>query len=239
MSDTTKIGMPAWLPFVIGTLLVIQFAGLGAWQFNKGLDKRAERELYGDDAAGRPYVSGMDVVPYQKIHVTGTFDAERQILLDNIAIESGLGFYVITPFRPANGDPVILVNRGWIPRNARATSPDLLAIRDLSEITVAGRASSLPQSGFKMGEAFAGEQSWPMTAVFPTVADVAAQLNEPVDAMVLLLDPMAANGYYRLWEPEEMGPGRHFAYALQWFAMAIVLAALLVFHRRRQRAQRG
>jgi cytochrome oxidase assembly protein ShyY1 len=31
-----------------------------------------------------------------------------------------------------------------------------------------------------------------------------------------------------------MGPGRHFAYALQWFAMGIVLAGLLAWNYRKR-----
>jgi len=60
-----------------------------------------------------------------------------------------------------------------------------------------------------------------------------------VQPFVLLMDPDAAGGFVRHWVPEEMGPGRHFAYALQWFAMAAVLAALLVWNFRKRKAQRG
>ena len=49
MNDKSKKPLPEWLPFVIGFALVLQFAGLGAWQITRGLDKRAEQELYSDD----------------------------------------------------------------------------------------------------------------------------------------------------------------------------------------------
>ena len=34
---------------------------------------------------------------------------------------------------------------------------------------------------------------------------------------------------------EAMGPGKHFGYALQWFAMGVVLAGLLIFNYRKKR----
>ena len=38
----------------------------------------------------------------------------------------------------------------------------------------------------------------------------------------------------RHWVPEEMGPGRHYAYAFQWFAMGLVLAGLLAWNFRKR-----
>lgn len=225
------------MPFVIGALLVIQFAGLAAWQFNKGWVKRAERDLYTDAAAGRPYVSGMEVAPYQKLQATGRFDTSRQMLLDNFVIEGTVGYYVITPFIPETDGPIILVNRGWLSRSRNGAALPDIGFDTANSTTIIGRAGSLPKPGLKMGEPFTAGQGWPKVGVYPNADEVAAELNEPVDPVVFLLDPRDPNGFFRQWEPEEMSAGRHFAYALQWFAMAIVLMALLIYHRRRSKAQ--
>mgnify|MGYP000287747715 FL=1 len=55
-----------------------------------------------------------------------------------------------------------------------------------------------------------------------------------MQAFVLLMDPDEDNGFVRQWVPEKMGPGRHYAYALQWFAMGIVLAGLLLWNYRKR-----
>jgi surfeit locus 1 family protein len=65
--------------------------------------------------------------------------------------------------------------------------------------------------------------------------EIAAELGQGVQPFVLLMEPEYEFGFVRHWVPEEMGPGRHFAYALQWFAMGAVLAILLVWHFRRRR----
>jgi cytochrome oxidase assembly protein ShyY1 len=85
-----------------------------------------------------------------------------------------------------------------------------------------------------MGEAILPGSGWPKPAVYPTLADLELALGREVQPFVLLLDPDDDFGFVRHWVPEEMGPGRHFAYALQWLAMGIVLAALLVWNYRKR-----
>jgi surfeit locus 1 family protein len=46
--------------------------------------------------------------------------------------------------------------------------------------------------------------------------------------------PGEEHGFLRRWAPAEIGPGRHYAYAFQWFAMAFVLAMLLVWNYRKR-----
>ena len=52
---------------------------------------------------------------------------------------------------------------------------------------------------------------------------------------MLLLDRNEENGFHRAWAPTGFGPGKHFGYALQWFAMAIVLSGLLIWNYRKKR----
>jgi surfeit locus 1 family protein len=134
--------------------------------------------------------------------------------------------------------PVLLVNRGWKEKSGDAVAAtDLLVSAEVLEIR--GRAGSLPKAGYKMGDAIMPGSPWPKLAVYPGADEIAAALGRDVQPFVLLLEPGDDLGFVRHWVPEEMGPGRHFAYALQWFTMGSVLAVLLIWHYRRQRAARG
>ena len=227
--------LPRWLPFVIGGLLVIQFAGLGTWQITRALEKQAARDAWGAADGFTPHHDGMDVRPYQRVRADGRFDAGHQFLLDNIIIESRIGAYVITPLETAADEPLLLVNRGWLPRNGMAIDESRLAI-EADPVRVHGRIGSLPRAGYRMGTAVE-DTSWPKTAVYPHIDDLAALLGRDVQPYVLLLDPESAYGFLRHWVPEEMGPARHYAYAFQWFAIALVLAGLLAWHARRGRSR--
>jgi cytochrome oxidase assembly protein ShyY1 len=45
---------------------------------------------------------------------------------------------------------------------------------------------------------------------------------------MLLLDPGAADGYVRDWQPPGLAPARHWAYAIQWWAFALTLIVLWI-----------
>lgn len=234
MNERSKKPLPTWLPLVVGSVLVVQFAGLGAWQVARGLEKRATQFAYQDASSYKALRNGMDVRSFQRLKVTGTFDEGRQIVLDNIIINSRYGHYVLTPLELSAEQPLLLVNRGWIERESGGFDNSRLALPS-SEIAVRGRAGSLPKAGYKMGDAFEAGQEWPMHAVYPAAEEIVAALGRDIQPFVLLLEHDEANGFLRQWVPSEFGPGKHFAYALQWFAMGAVLAGLLVWNYRKKR----
>ena len=235
MNDSAKKPLPTWLPLVVGTILVVQFAGLGTWQISRGLEKRAAQFAYQDETSFKEWQSGMDVRSFQRLKVTGTFDAERQIVLDNIIINnSRYGHYVLTPLELSPEQPLLLVNRGWIERQSGGFDDERLAVPD-SKLTIRGRAGSLPKAGFKMGDAIEAGQEWPMHAVYPAAEEIVAALGRDIQPFVLQMEHDEENGFLRHWVPSEFGPGKHFGYALQWFAMGAVLSGLLIWNYRKKR----
>ncbi len=235
MDSQSQSKLPSWLPLLVGGLLVAQFAGLGAWQISRGLEKRADQQLFRDETGFSAWQDGMEVRPYQRLKATGRFDNERQLLLDNIVVETRYGAYVLTPLIGMEGEPVLLVNRGWVEKMPSASFDITQLEVPTDRITVRGRAGSLPRAGMKMGDAIAPGQDWPKTAVYPSSEEVAAALGREVQAFVLLMDHEEQHGFYRHWVPTEFGPGKHFGYALQWFAMGAVLSGLLIWNYRKKK----
>ena len=129
------------------------------------------------------------------------------------------------------------MNRGWIEHARDTVDPAALAVPE-RRVTVRGRAGALPRAGYRMGAAMESSAAWPRHAVYPTLDEVAAVLGREVQPFVLLLAPEEDHGLLRRWEPAAIGPERHYAYGMQWFAMAIVLAGLLAFNFRK-RGYRG
>lgn len=234
MNTKTKKRLPSWLPLVVGTLLVVQFAGLAAWQVSRGLEKRADHAAFRDETGFATWQDGMEIRPYQRLKATGRYDNERQFLLENIIVNSRYGYYVLTPLTAQEDEPVLLVNRGWIEKDGRGFDVRRLDVPK-TRTTVRGRAGSLPRAGYKMGAAIDPASPWPKAAVYPSGDEVAAALGVEVQPFVLLMDHEEPHGFLRHWVPTEFGPGKHFAYALQWFAMAAVLSGLLVWNYRKKR----
>ncbi len=235
MNTEAKKKLPSWLPLVVGGLLVAQFAGLGAWQISRGLEKRIDEQMFRDETGFSAWHNGMEVRPYQRLSATGRYDNDRQILLENIIVNSRYGFYVITPLIGFDDDPVLLVNRGWIEKPAGGSLDTARLDVPGGHVTVRGRAGSLPRAGMKMGEAFKPGDDWPKAAVYPSLEDVAAALGHDVQPFIMLMDHEEDHGFLRHWVPTEFGPGKHFGYALQWFAMGAVLSGLLIWNYRKKR----
>jgi surfeit locus 1 family protein len=229
-----KKRLPSWLPFVVGWVLVAQFAALGVWQITRGFEKRADQQLFQDETGFSAWHDGMEVRPFQRLKATGRYDGGRQVLLENIIVNSRYGYYVITPLVDMDDEPVLLVNRGWIEKDSDIFDGTRIDVPQ-NRLTVRGRVGSLPRAGMKMGESFTPGDDWPKAAVYPTLEDVAAQLGEEVQPFVLLMDTEEEHGFLRHWVPTEFGPGKHFGYALQWFAMGIVLSGLLIWNYRKKR----
>lgn len=238
VNTAPKKSMPRWLPLVVGTLLVVQFAGLGVWQINRGLEKRANSEAFSAQSGFADWSDGMPARSYQMLKVKGGLDGEHQFLLDNIIINSRYGYYVITPLILGADEPLLLVNRGWLEKTAPEFDPERIALNDGAladqNVTLRGRAGSLPKAAYRMGDPIGPESSWPHHAVYPALVELSAALGRDVQPFVLLLDPEEQHGYLRNWEPTELGPAQHFGYAFQWFAMAAALGALLAWHSRKR-----
>jgi surfeit locus 1 family protein len=221
-----------WLPYALGAVLVVQLAGLGAWQISRAQEKRAAHEAFDRQTRFTRFVHGMDIEPFQRLSTEGVFDAAHQFLLDNIIVDSRNGHYVLTPLVYSDDEPVLIVNRGWIARSGDDIDPSALAVPE-QRVTVRGRAGALPRAGYRMGEPV-DSWTWPLHAVYPTLDELAAYLGRDVQPFVLLMEPGEGPGLLRRWEPAEMGPRRHYAYAFQWFAMAVALIGLLAWNFRKR-----
>tara|TARA_R110002096_G_scaffold29497_12_gene88771 strand:+ start:11128 stop:11844 length:717 start_codon:yes stop_codon:yes gene_type:complete len=235
VNTKSKKPLPRWLPLVVGFFIVVQFTGLGVWQLTKGIDKRAERNAFHDESSFSLWQDGREVRSFQQLKVDGRYDAEHQFVLENIIVdESRYGYNIITPMIVAADAPLLLVNRGWVPKESGDLDAGLFALPD-EIVTVRGRAGWLPRAGYKMGAAINPSSDWPKYAVYPSAEEIEQALGRKVQPFVLLLDPDDANGFFRHWVPPGLSPAKHFGYALQWFAMAAVLSFLLALNYRKKR----
>jgi surfeit locus 1 family protein len=232
------VGNRRFKPSIVGIVLtVIGIAGcfrLGVWQLDRAEEKRALMTAFASGAERAVRATGeLGGLPrYQSIELTGRYDSQRQILLDNMpSARSRPGYHVLTPLQRESGDWV-LVNRGWVPAGkTRAQLPDVRVDERLR--IVRGQLDELPRPGIRLGSADANLRaaqsavgSWPKVLNFPRQEELAAVLNRPVASSLVLLDPSQTEGYERVWQARfAFGPERHLAYAVQWFAL---LAAILV-----------
>lgn len=212
---------------VIGIAL---FVRLGFWQLDRAEQKQALLAQY---AVGQR--SQVEITPqnadslsrYQRVRVSGHFDAAHQILLDNMPSHTGRpGYRVLTPLQSSAG--WLLVDRGWLPLGAtRAILPDV-SIGE-AERNLTGTMDALPRAGLQLaGPPVDSNAAWPRVLSFPLQSALERQLGHKLIPGVLLLDASQPDGYERVWEAHlGFKPERHIGYAVQWFALAG--AAVIIF----------
>ena len=218
---------------VATVLFVALFVSLGLWQLDRAAQKNRIQALFEDDAPYARVTGDIPVTEFQLIEAHGRYLGDHQVLIDNMIIDGRIGYYAITPFRFAPDQPLLIVNRGWIPRVPGDEALPNLGVAGDARI-IRGRAGFLPKVGIRSRPAFRDGDDWPKTASYPTLDELSAELGEELLPFVLLLGPQADDGFLRRWQPRESGPMMHYGYALQWFAMAAVVAGIFVWRLRKK-----
>lgn len=229
-----------WFPLAAGLVFVFAFISLGLWQLDRAAEKNALLESFetGSDISYTEPNNFDSLADFERIRVFGRYLPGKQVLIDNIPLEGRIGYYVITPFEPSTNDPLLLVNRGWVPKPQHPDDLTDIAI-DGEFITVRGLAGRLPRVAIRPGEAFAVHGEWPRVALYPTTDEVGAELQAPVLPVVLLLAADEPGGFVRRWQPNISGPMTNYSYAFQWFAMAAaVILGVGWYMRKRWRGER-
>jgi surfeit locus 1 family protein len=223
---------PRWYSVLLTAAAVALFAALGFWQWDRGEHRQAQWQDF-EQSDASPAVEGTattlaDLPRFAHVAVRGEFDGERQFLLDNLSHAGAPGYEVLSILQLADGSR-LLVNRGWVPFTGyREQLPDVgLASGGVQRIT--GRLSVLPVAGMASGRQPPTEGgSWPRVTSFPTHEQLQQALAAELLAPVLLLDADSGPGYLRDWHPPGIPPERHYSYAVQWWAFALLALVLFI-----------
>lgn len=234
----------------VATLALLPvFIGLGRWQWHRAQYKQQLEAQFVASATQRVALDARatrDLPRYAAVAVRGTWDTERQFLLDNRSRAGRAGYEVLTPLHLEDGRWLI-VDRGWVPASGyRDRLPDVTSslAQVRSETNVDGRLDEWPAAGLESGRAApATSGAWPRVTSYPHVEEIARALAAPgdeqprVEARMLLLDDAAPNGYARQWRPFVKGPEQNWSYAVQWWSFAVLLLVLYVMLNTKKRVE--
>jgi len=222
------------LPTLATFLLLPVLIGLGFWQLERAEMKHAlqlnyEHQLNGPPLRMYSVLEDVKSIIYRRVRARGRYEVEHQILHDNRVHQRQAGYHVLTPFRIEGGSVRVLVNRGWVPSGRdRREVPSLPAPDGVQEITAI--AAPPPAIGMRLGTADRQTGSgWTLLWQNIDLDRIAAQMKQPLQPVVLLLDPEVRDGgYTRTWPPLDAGAATSQSYAFQWFSMAIALTAIYI-----------
>jgi len=230
-------------------LLVILFGagvalltGLGLWQLDRAGQKRDRHAVYSERRAAPPLdlamvAAGADPADYawRRVTFAGHYQ-DQHVLLDNRSYRGQAGYEVLSPFR-GNDGRVVLVDRGWIPlRASRASPPSLAAPADPTVLH--GHLGPPPFVGLAL-DAAAREAEWLGPDLLRVqrleLEPLGELLQQPLWNTVLYLETDQLGAFVVDWPVPGDGSAKHQAYAVQWFAMATILAGIGLWQLRRPR----
>lgn len=221
-------------PLLIGLALLAAagFLALGIWQVERrawklDLIARVEARIHAQPAPipDPAQWASLDTraEEYRRVRMRGVFLHDRETLVQALT-ERGAGFWVLTPFRTAQG--ILLVNRGFVPpeRRVPATRP---AGQIEGQVTVTGllRATE-PGGGFlRANDPAAGRWYSRDVAAIARARGLGGAAPFFVDA-----DASPNPGGYPVGGLTVVRfRNSHLVYALTWFALAAMSAAAAIF----------
>lgn len=218
---------PDWRMVLIAMIAIAFFTRLGFWQMARAVEKQQMVEAKTQGAAQAPVALTAQkaaVSQYQTLSVQGNY-LSHTFLLDNQHYQHQFGYDVLTPLQLASGE-VVLVDRGFVPGDsARSKLPMLTTPTALVSLT--GYAYYPSAKGWMLGPAW--EERGETTVIERIDVKIVEQiLHKSLYPFIIRLDKDAHDGYVREWPVVSMPPARHYAYAMQWFAIAFVVFILFI-----------
>lgn len=220
---------PSAIATVTLGILTVSCIALGMWQLQRAEIKQTRETAFEQAAVQEGLPAPDQAEEFLRVSLTGSYDPERHILADNQIFQGRSGVHAYSLFTTSGGEK-ILVNRGWLTLPpTRTPLPDVITTTDISDIS--GRLGVMPVPGRQLGQAIdLSRTKWPQLVTYPSVQQISAALDVEVYPLILFLDQKDATGFGdRDWKPVYLTAKKHRAYAIQWFALALVCLIYWVF----------
>lgn len=235
-----------WLITLAAMLATTVTVKLGFWQRSRAHEKLALQASI-QTQASLPALNAAVLMTPQTINVlhrnivlTGHWLPQYTLFLDNRQMDSKPGFFVVTPFEfvnlAASTKQIILVQRGWLPRNFldRNKLPDISSdALGLTEFTITGRIALSPSKLFE----FKGTETGPIRQNIEIDAlakefkiDLLPyslqQLDNDAVDVVNMDKTKLPDQLLRRWAQPNFGSEKNFGYMVQWWALSALIVLL-------------
>ena len=217
------------VPAITVVAMLAVLLGLGTWQVYRLQWKTAILERIAQAERDSPVPLGPDPQPYTKVTVTGRFrfDLASQFGAEVRDTSSGptLGFYQIVPLQ-RDGEPPILVDRGWFPQQREAALDDPSG---LVNVTGYIRPDEKPR-WFSAKDNVTARQFFTLdTGAIAAALGLAA----PMPFTLIALGSPSPASYPVPAQHLPRPPNNHLSYAITWYGLALVLIVIFIIWARK------
>lgn len=224
-----------WRTTLLTALLFPTLIALGFWQLERA-DEKARIALSQAQRAAAPArpLAALAALPasdlaYRQVTVSGYFQPDVVIFLDNQIRDGRYGHDVYAVFVDEPSGLATLLNRGWVSGDAARRSLPEVAVPDGRHILTASIYIP-PGDPYLLAADSIASLDEPLLVQYANTAALRELIGEHTGHSLfpheLRLAPDQPLGFRRDWVVVNVSPQKHRGYAVQWFTMA---AALLVF----------
>jgi surfeit locus 1 family protein len=208
-------------------------AWAGSWQLGKAYEKEVLKVAYDQAAMAAPLrLSGeplpVEALNLKRIEARGNFVAGAMVLLDNKTRGGVTGYEVVMPLRITGSNTQVLVNRGWIAAGRdRAQLPEIRTPESLVDVVGMAR---IPGRFFELAPIDESATVWQNLTIERFVRA------RKIDVLPVLVEQgnEIDDGLQRSTRTPEFGIGKHYGYAVQWFALCTLIIFLYLYFRVRK-----
>jgi surfeit locus 1 family protein len=235
MTTSTQRGR-FWVVTVAALLTVALTFYLGQWQLGRASQKEALQASLDQKSQvaplGNAQLAGLAVLhppalaalSDRRVDITGLWLAAQTLYLDNRPMNGRPGFWVMTPLQLSGTDKVVLVQRGWIPRDFVDRSRLAPVETSAQEVRLQGRMAPAPAKLY----AFKGADTGLIRQNL-NIGVLAAETGLPLLPVLVLQTGPASEGLQREWAAPNIGIDKHHGYAFQWFGLSALVLGLYVW----------
>lgn len=228
-----------WLVTLATALGMGLTASLGVWQLGRAAQKnalqaRVEARAQQPALSAEALVSALGPTPdaeamlHRSVQLRGAWLPQYTAYLDNRQMQGRPGFFVLTPLQLEGRPEVLLVQRGWVPRDFQQRERLPAVHSPEGMVQLQGRVAPTPSRLYE----FAGDHAQPRASRIRQNLDLnafRAETQLPLAALTVLQTGDPSEGLVRDWPVVTTGVEKHYGYAFQWFGLCGLIALLYVW----------
>ena len=226
--------------FYLVTVAAVFFSllgvALGFWQLDRAAQKEGLQAAMHAQVDKAPFINAEVLaladqgrmqesgVLYHPVRLSGSWLPDHTVYLDNRQMEAKVGFFVLTALRLEPQGQVLMVQRGWAPRNFeyREQLPEVQT--PAGPVVIDGDIALAPSKLYAPGAPGEGTIRQNLD-----LDQYRSQTGLPLAAFTVRESGPPSQGLRRQWPVINFGIEKHYGYAFQWFALSLLIAGLYLW----------
>jgi hypothetical protein len=240
-SFLSQLNFKKIIVLIVTVQCIILTSSLGMWQWSRAKQKWALEESI-EQMKAMPSLSQEAYLaldnPLDALHRTvllkGTWLFKDTVFLDNRPLNAQAGFWVMTPLKLSD-ERSVLVQRGWIPRNANVRTELPPFETPLGEQEIVARISEGPSKMFDLGssapEDFKSLEAARSLNIRQNIESLSFAKERGLSIVGNVIQIGSnSEGLRREWPLPASTAYKNVGYTVQWFALSLLLVALYCWY---------